>query len=319
MYFGCFNPSLYLSTKATLKTPAAGVSMSAKVCIDLCVQDALDFATVRGNECYCSSEAPGIDSGNDKNLGTDKCNLLCTGSATEICGGSGTGNNAAVTVYKRVISSLSLPGPAYPPANWTYSSCFYLNAWLALLTSANSISSNSSGGTDGAACSAFCYATSLSYITAVVSGGTCYCSTLSISVSTSATIFAGIGECSTPCASKLNETCGGTSKLGASLAVAYTRRATPPTSTPPVWGATGPLDWKHWGCHYGAVYLLDTILTGAQGSSLLDLSPDMSGIICVTTCKAKSYKYAMTIAGICFCNSKPPKIDDLLPDQMMWV
>ncbi|KAH7381378.1 hypothetical protein DE146DRAFT_740523 [Phaeosphaeria sp. MPI-PUGE-AT-0046c] len=312
-YFGCFNPGLYLSTKATLKTIAAGVSINAKVCIDLCVQDSLDFATVRGNNCYCSNEAPGLDSGTDKNLGTDQCNILCTGSATELCGGSGTGNNAAVTVYKRVVSLIALPAPAYPSTNWAYSSCVYLNTWLALLTSTNSITSNPSGGTDGATCSAFCSTTSLAYVTAVVSGGTCYCSTLTIS----ANLFAGIGECSTPCASKPNETCGGTSKLGASLAVAYTRRATPPTSTPPAWGATGPLGWKHWGCHYGAVYILDTILTGAQMSSLLDLTPDMSGIICVTTCKGKSYKYAMTIAGVCFCNSKAPKNDNLPANQGM--
>lgn len=216
------------------------------------------------------------------------------------------------------MSLLPLLGPAYPPENWAYSSCFYLSTWLALLTSTNSITAPP-GGTDGITCTTFCYVTSTIYVTAVVSGGQCYCSTLSISASISSSIslnaLAGIGECSTPCASKANETCGGTSKLGASLAVAYSRRATPPISTPPAWNSTGPLGWKQWGCYYGAAYLLDTILTGLQIFSLLDCNPDMNGLVCVTACKAKSYKYAMTTAGVCFCNSKPPKPDTLPGDQ----
>lgn len=58
MYFGCFHPSLYLSTKATLRVPSTSVAMSAKVYIDLYIQDVKDFSIIRGNECYCSNEAP---------------------------------------------------------------------------------------------------------------------------------------------------------------------------------------------------------------------------------------------------------------------
>jgi hypothetical protein len=69
------------------------------------------------------------------------------------------------------------------------------------------------------------------------------------------------------------------------------------------------MGWYNYGCYFGAVYLVDTILTGLQVSSLLDLTPDMNGAKCVMTCKARSYTFAMTVAGICFCNNKPPPYD----------
>jgi hypothetical protein len=300
-YFGCFHPSLYLSAKAVLKVTNVQAGMSAKICINLCIADTMDFATVQGNQCYCSNDAPGIDSGTDKNTGTDKCNALCQGSLTEYCGGSETGSNAAMTVYKRVVSLITIPQPAYP-SNWSYNGCFYMATWLTSLITLNSFSTSPSGGTDGIRCTTLCYATSVAYNIATVSGSTCYCSSLSIATS----LFAGLGECSTPCLSNANETCGGTSKLGASLGISYIRRATTPSTPPPAPGTSTPSTWYNWGCYWGAAYLLDSILTGTQVSSLLDLTPDMSGTKCITICRNKGYRYSMTILGICLCNNKPP-------------
>ena len=44
-------------------------------------------------------------------------------------------------------------------------------------------------------------------------------------------------------------------------------------------------------------------------SSLTDLTLDVNGLICIATCKTKGFKYAMTIVGVCFCNSKPSMAD----------
>jgi hypothetical protein len=286
--------------------------MSASVCIDLCVQNATDYALLRGSQCYCASETPGIDPGPNRPLGTDQCTFPCAGSPTEFCGGLGIGDNAAVTVYKRVISLARILRPAYPP-NWRYSSCFYIDTWLALLTPANSYIFTPPNGTDGTSCSALCYARNTTYTTAVVSGPTCYCSTLSVSAS----LWGGLGECSNACSSNSTETCGGTSKLGASLGIAYYRRPKPPTTSPPVPGTPAPLGWSNYGCYFGAVYLLDTILTGLQVSSLLDLNPDMSGAKCIATCRDSSYAYALMISGICFCNDKPPTRDMGVVSQLL--
>ncbi|KAF1911941.1 hypothetical protein BDU57DRAFT_551542, partial [Ampelomyces quisqualis] len=293
--------------------------MSAKICIDLCGPDAKDFSIVRGNECYCSNDAPGIDSGPDKDTGTNQCNLLCVGSITEYCGGTGQVSEAAITVYKRVVSLLTLPAPAYP-TNWIFESCFYIDAWVALLT--NGTAGNSftapAGNTDGVACSNLCFATKSTYTTAVVSDQTCYCSTLSITATASLTAnLAGLGECSKPCTNNPGESCGGTSKANLALGIAYTRRPTAPSTTPPKYGTISPSGFFNWGCYFGAVYLLDTILTGLQISSLLDLVPDMDGSKCVNLCKAQSHNYAITIGGVCFCNKKPPTQDLRIVNQVL--
>lgn len=275
--------------------------MSAKVCIDLCVQDVENFSIVRGSECYCSNEAPGIDSGSDKNIGTNQCDLPCVGSL-EYCGGTGQPQDAAISVYKSVVSVLTLLKPAFRP-KWSLKSCFYIDAWVALLTTSNSLTT--AGVTDGITCSHVCFAAT-AYITAVVAGEACYCSSLSITATASLTAkLAGFGEYSKPCANMAGELCGGISKAGLALGIAYIRRPAAPTPTPSNYGL-GLSGFYNWGCHFGAVYLLDTILTGLQLSSVLDLVPDMDGTKCVNLCKAQSYRYAMMTDGVCLCNNKPP-------------
>jgi hypothetical protein len=292
--------------------------MSASICIGLCIQNTMDFATTTGNQCYCSNIVPGIYSGTDRNIGTNKCNMLCQYGLSKYCGGAGTGDNAAISVYKRVVSLITVPEPAYP-ANWTYSSCFYLDTWLTSLTSLNSYSITPSVGTDGVTCSKFCYAQSIAqnklYTTSVTSGATCYCSTLTIDTA----LWAGIGECSKPCYNDTSQSCGGTSKLGLALGISYVRRAAATTTRPSVPGTSGPSGWYNWGCYYGAAYLLDTILTGLQVSSLLNLDPvsGMSGELCVSSCRNQGETYAMTIGGICFCNDKRPTQDLKVARQLL--
>lgn len=67
--------------------------------------------------------------------------------------------------------------------------------------------------------------------------------------------------------------------------------------------------WNEWSCYWAGVYLLDTILTGLQFTSLLDiLGPHMSGNICISKCVAANsdYKYAITLAGICSVTLNTP-------------
>lgn len=155
--------------------------MNASVCIDLCIQKAMDFSTANGSECYCSNDAPGINSGWENSIGINQCESLCPGSMTEYCGGHGTGSDPVFSTYKRIISLVEVPEPAIP-ANWTCNIFSYLGDWLESLTSLNSYSATPAGGTDGVECSALCYAKStvqdIFYTIAMVSDATCYCSTL---------------------------------------------------------------------------------------------------------------------------------------------
>ncbi|KAH7069630.1 hypothetical protein BKA63DRAFT_579719, partial [Paraphoma chrysanthemicola] len=183
-YFGCFDPDVYLGSKATLKSGLVNGAMGAKICIDLCIADLKDYATVQGGLCYCAIEPPRADTC------TDRCNLPCPLNTDQFCEGSGSPLVAAITVYKRVVSTLAMPKPAYP-ARWVYNGCFYLQAWLSLLNPANSYSETPVGGTDDARCSALCSGKNDSYTTAAISDRTCYCSSLAIGAS----LLAGDGEC----------------------------------------------------------------------------------------------------------------------------
>ncbi|KAH3914192.1 hypothetical protein HBH56_099980 [Parastagonospora nodorum] len=309
-YFGCFSSSIYLTTQATLQATNPSALMNASICIDLCIQKGMDFSTATGSKCYCSNTAPGINSGSNNGIGINQCESLCPGSLKEYCGGNSTGSDAVFSTFKRVVSLVQFPEPA-SPANWTYNSCSYLGDWLDSLTSQNYYSAIPSGGTDGVECSALCYAESIVqdilYTVAIVSDDACYCSTITPDVS----LWAGIGECSTPCNDDASQSCGGTSKLGAKLGISYVRQPAAPSTAPTLPGAIMPMSWYSWGCYYGAAYLLETMLTGFQASSLLDPLSSVDGDTCIARCIAadESYSYAMVVGGLCFCNDKAPSKD----------
>lgn len=119
------------------------------------------------------TKRPGIDSGSDKNIGTNQCNLLCIASTKQYCGGSGQPQDAVISVYKRVVSVPTLLKPAFPP-KWSFNSCLYIDAWVVLLTTGTTGTTGNSlttaGVTDGITCSDLCFPTKSTYITAVVSG-----------------------------------------------------------------------------------------------------------------------------------------------------
>ena len=55
--------------------------MTIKHCLDACDGAGYEYAGVEyGQECYCGRKAP-TEVAND-----DRCNMACTGDATEICG-----------------------------------------------------------------------------------------------------------------------------------------------------------------------------------------------------------------------------------------
>ena len=319
-YFGCFSSSLYLTTQTVLQARNSSAQMNASACIDLCIQQAMDFSTSTGSECYCSNTAPGINSGSENGIGINQCESLCPGSLTEYCGGNSTGSDPVFSTYKRVISLVEVPEPAFP-ANWTYNSCSYLGDWLDSLNSLNSYSVIPAGGTDGVECSALCYAEStvqdIFYTIAMISDTTCYCSTLTPDVS----LWAGIGECSTSCNDDASQSCGGTSKLGAKLGISYVRQPSAPSTAPTLPGDIMPMNWYSWGCYYGAAYLLETMLTGFQASSLLDPLSSVDGDMCIARCAEapEKYSYAMVVGGLCFCNDKAPSKDLQAISQFTYV
>jgi hypothetical protein len=295
-YFGCFNANLYLSTNATLQVTNTAVLMNATVCINLCIGKAMDFATVAGNQCYCSNSTPDIATS------SKQCTTTCPGippGTVEYCGGVTLLSLKinTVSIYKRVVSLVKIPRPANP-IDWTFNSCIYLD-WLLMLTPDSYFAQTPAGGTDGIVCTNICNSAGSIYNLTIVAGPTCYCAKLRIDFY----VWAGLGECSKPCANNAGESCGGTTEYGLGLGIAYVRRALAPSTDPLV---PGTPSWYNYGCYFGAVYLLDTILTGIQVSSLLDLPLNMNGAKCVATCKSRSYSFATTISGICFCNNKPP-------------
>jgi hypothetical protein len=306
-YFGCFNASLYLSTNATLQVTNTAVLMNATVCINLCIGKAMDFASVAGNQCYCSNSIPDIATS------SKQCTTTCPGippGTVQYCGGVAllALKINAVSIYKRVVSLVKIPRPANP-IDWTYNSCIYLDRLL-MLTPGSYFSQTLTRGTDGIACTNICNSAGSTYNLTIVAGPTCYCAELGIHFY----VWAGLGECSKSCANNAGESCGGTTEHGLGLGIAYVRRALAPSIDPPVPGTPvppsvpGTPSWYNYGCYFGAVYLLDTILNGAQVSSLLDLPLDMSGAKCVARCKSRSYLFAITISGTCFCNNKPPGV-----------
>jgi hypothetical protein len=82
-----------------------------------------------------------------------------------------------------------------------------------------------------------------------------------------------------------------------------------------------PMNWYSWGCYYGAAYLLETMLTGFQASSLLDPLSSVDGDMCIARCAEapEPYSYAMVVGGLCFCNDKAPSKDSQAISQFTYV
>jgi hypothetical protein len=308
-YWGCFLSTSYLG----LKTPviAIATTMSANVCINACVAAGNDFAVLRGAQCYCANDLP------PGNQGTNKCTQACANTATDFCGNSLIGTTtAAMSVFKRVVSSVVVPMLAHP-TNYDYSGCFFADAWInTIFPGPNGFTTTLSSGADGSSCSALCD-TKGAYLYAALFGDRCYCT--NITIGATAALWAGDGQCTTACTLTTGEACGGMNSAANTMVSLYVRRPSAPSTSSPDPGTTGSQGWYNYGCYFGGLYLLDTILTGMQVSSLLDGAPDMSGDKCIAICRAANngYSYAMTLSGICFCNNKPPTNDLRVTSQLL--
>ncbi|KAF2025569.1 hypothetical protein EK21DRAFT_93109 [Setomelanomma holmii] len=160
-YHGYFNPDVYLGVNgaATLKTPATTATMSARICINLCIADKKNFAIVKSGACYCATQPLAIDTACNKCTlpcpgtagettaavsggtcccsslaidaslcaGDEECSRACTSNGDECCGGQSiTGANLAVTYTIQVTASGALPIPSVTPVNtWNNWGCYW--------------------------------------------------------------------------------------------------------------------------------------------------------------------------------------------------
>lgn len=297
--------------------------MSPSICISLCVADGVDFAVVVNGTCYCSNDKPTYTEG------SNHCNQACPGNPNLFCGGTGPLLQAAMSVFRRAISSVSVPLPAIPaPTNWQYSGCFFGDAYLSVAMNKGYVQYIAYPSPISASiCTTICTSNGRSYVYAALYASRCYCS----NTAPVASLQAGPGQCtSTACQSNTAEACGGVSNYAPYLTDTrslminvYVQASVPPSTTPQVPNTPGPSDWTYWGCYYGALYLLDTILNGFQVSALLDAVVDMSGSRCVTLCLGASvlphptFNFALTLGGTCFCSTKAPTEDALSSNQTM--
>ncbi|CAO2658382.1 Nn.00g061050.m01.CDS01 [Neocucurbitaria sp. VM-36] len=321
-YWGCFYSTNYISTRTPKVTNAAD-GMSPKLCISLCVADGVDFAIVINNKCYCSNDKPSYTEG------SNQCNTACPSNPGLFCGGTGLLTSAAMSVFRRAISSVAVPSPVFPePTGWRYSGCFFGDAYLSIATSKGYVQYIAAPAPISASiCTTICTSNGRSYTYAALYASRCYCSNIGPVLS----LQAGSGQCtSTACQSNTGEACGGVSNYAPYLTntrslmiTLYVQASASPSTTPQVPDTPGPQDWRYWGCYYGALYLLDTILNGIQVSALLDAVVDMSGSRCVTLCLGASvlpnptFNFALTLGGMCFCSTKAPTEDTLSPNQTM--
>ncbi|KAF1832500.1 hypothetical protein BDW02DRAFT_423912 [Decorospora gaudefroyi] len=312
-YYGCFNAITYISTRTPKSTsPANG--MSPSICISLCVADGLEVAAVINDQCYCSNDTPTFDHG------SDQCTTPCPLNPKQLCGGTQT-----MSVFRRAITAIPGPLPAIPePTGWRYSGCFFGDAWIA--SAPYSVAGTLGSEMNAETCTTTCATGDLGieYTYSALYVDTCYCSNSALS-----TLLAGIGQCTQPCVGVPTEACGGLSNYapyldspGSLMITLYTTAPPPPSTTPLLPGTQGPLDWIYYGCYYGALYLLDTILGGIQVSALLDAtSPSISGERCVELCLAADtnpiLNFALTLGATCFCNVEAPPEALLALDQSL--
>jgi len=230
----------------------------------------------------------------------------CPGTPTEYCGNTSTDDDTgAISVFKRVISEIVRPVPTQL-TDWTYVGCFSAQTWLNARIQAGDSYIEPGDAVNANSCSITCANTNGGYRYAGLINARCIC----INVAVDASLWVGDGQCDEPGSTNAEQACGGFSgyPVFESLVTLYTRRATP-SAPPPAVGAAGPQGTYNWGCYLGGAYLLDTLLTGFQISSLTDVTPDMDGAKCVATCLNQKYTCALIVGGLCFCNTDPPPYD----------
>jgi hypothetical protein len=230
-----------------------------------------------------------------------------------------------MSVFRRAITSVPGPLPAIPePTGWRYSGCYFGDAWIAAAPYFTFY--EATVGLNTAKCTGLCSTgkNGVSYIYSALYGRRCYCSNSLATLG----VQAGVGQCGRACELNTGEACGGESNYAPYLISTrsimislYAKAPTPPSTTPQVPATPGSQGWQYYGCYYGALYLLDTLLNGIQVSALIDVVPSMSGDKCVSLCLGANLNptldFALTLGGTCFCNTKPPTEDLLSGSQLM--
>ena len=309
-YWGCFNSVNYLAVSGRTAEnipPASG--MNPRLCIASCVAKGLEVAAVISEKCYCSDDKPTFDDG------SDQCTLACPQSTNpkDKCGGTN-----AISMFRRAVTAN--PGPLPPvrePTNWRYSGCYYGDAWMTVEPS--KVASFSNGLSPGK-CTAFCASdANTQWKYAGIYDTYCYC------INSAPSAVGGIGQCGKACPGTADQACGGENKnvfyqssTKSTLVSLYVRAPVAVSSAP-----ASPNAGDSIGCYYGALYLLNTLLSGTQVSATTDTTnfPTMSGARCLTYCldatlnKKKSFPYAMTLGATCFCHANPPSKDISVSNQ----
>jgi hypothetical protein len=259
---------------------------------------------LRGNQCYCVANSP------PSSQSSTTCSTGCVGSS------------CSLWTFKRTITTLPVPLPAFPePRGFSFSGCFRANAWIR-----TAISFGNANGI--AQCSSRASARNLPYCALV--GNNCYGSTISIS----ATFRAGIGQCSTPCSANPFESCGSAPQaLPARRGSIVARQTEEPTIFATVYGpqpvvpatvatpepgtAADVAGWNNAGCYNSELYLLDSLLTGFSYSVAADPTATLDSNTCIAACAKQdaSNLYAITLGTTCYCTATPPPADSLAADQ----
>jgi hypothetical protein len=256
-----------------------------------------------GGRCYCVPSSP------PPSQSSTTCSTGCVGSSCPLL------------VYKRTITAVPVPLPAFPePRGLSFTGCFRANAWLAA-----AIPLGVAGGV--AECSSRLAPRRLSYCALV--GNNCYGSSIGITGS----FKAGLGQCSTPCESNPLESCGSSpqslpARRGSIVArqeedppffaTLYGPQDAAPATTPPTPGTAVDISgWSNAGCYDSELYLLDSLLTGFSYSVAADPTAILDGDTCITSCVKQdpSYLYAATLGTTCYCTTAPPPANSLAADQ----
>jgi hypothetical protein len=299
-YWGCFSPLNFLRPF----TPQIVSGASPATCTAACLAQNIDFAVLRGNQCYCVPTSP------SPSQSSITCSTGCVGSSCPLW------------TFKRTITTLPVPLPAFPePRGFSFNGCYRANAWIQTAISLG----NANGIVQ---CSSLSTSRSLSYCALV--GSNCYGSTISISTS----FKAGIGQCSTPCSANPLESCGSAPQTLPARRGSIVARQTedpaifatvygpqdvvPATVAAPVPGTAADVTgWSDAGCYNSELYLLDSLLTGFSYSVAADPTATLDGSTCITTCANQdaSNLYAITLGTTCYCTATPPPADSLAADQ----
>jgi hypothetical protein len=227
---GCYNEVGSPRTLSTFYVSGSSIS------IDQCAQQAQAlnlkyFGLEYASQCLAGS----VLSPASLPIASNKCNMMCAGNSSQVCGGSNAislyNNTAWIKPYNPNLVNV----PNQPGTQFGYVGCYTEGTGArALGSTQNSGSANTPASTTLTveACAAFCFSKGLPWM-GVENGNLCFCNAVG---PINSAVLAPEGEsgCNIPCVGNPTENCGAASRLnvyqlksGSSSA----RVATPTTSS----------------------------------------------------------------------------------------